>query len=194
MQIKDDLAKLEKKLGKMSKSLVKKATPPAVNKTLRSVNAYSVKEISAETSIKQKDIRKDHKLSLSRKKDLSGVINARESRARNLASFVRPSQRKVNHFNARNSRGKYKKEGVRAKAWGKTKTYKHTFIGKSPQGNLLVFARKGPERAPLKSIKGPSPREVFNSRRLRRGMKRKAKARLSIEMDRSFRNHLRKLK
>lgn len=93
--IKDDLAKLEKKLGKMERGLIPKATSQAINKAVRSVNSAAVKEVSAETNIKQKEIRHAHQLYLSSRNRLRASIDAKKSRAKNLINFVRPSQRKA---------------------------------------------------------------------------------------------------
>ncbi|WP_444919301.1 phage tail protein (plasmid) [Microbulbifer sp. CnH-101-G] len=194
MRIKDDLAQLEKKLGKMERGLIPKAASQAINKAVRSVNSAAVKEVSAETNIKQKEIRQAHQLYLASRNRLSAAIDAKKSRGKNLINFVRPSQRKVGHFNARNKRGAHKALGVKAKAWGETKTYKHTFIGRAPQGQLLVFARKGPGRTPLKSISGPSPRGAFISQRLQQVMERQASARFRVELTRSINYQLSKLK
>ncbi|GAA5442638.1 hypothetical protein Misp06_00812 [Microbulbifer sp. NBRC 101763] len=194
MQIKHDLAKLEKKLGKMERGLIPKAASQAINKAVRSVNSTAIKEVSAETNIKQKEIRQAHQLHLAKRDRLHAAVDAKKARARNLINFVRPSQRKAGHFNALNKRGAHKAPGVKAKAWGQTKTYKKTFIGRAPQGQLLVFARKGKGRTPVKGITGPSPRGAFISQRLQQVMERQASGRVRVELTRSINNQLRKLK
>ncbi|WP_406828127.1 phage tail protein [Microbulbifer sp. ARAS458-1] len=194
ISIKDDLHLLEKKLGRMGQRIVPKAASQAINRALKSVNSSAIKEVAAETSVKQKDIRQAHKLYLARRTRLQASIDAAKARARNLIEYVRPAQRKAGYFNSRSKRGKFKAPGVKAKAWGKTKTYSGTFIARAPQGQLLVFARKGPGRTPLKGVAGPSPRGTFVSQRLEQVMERKARERIPIELTRSIQNELRKLK
>lgn len=192
--IKHELGQLEKKLGKMERGLIPKAAQQAVNRTIKSVNSAAIKEVAAETGTKQKEIRQAHQLYLARRERLQAAIDARKARARNLIESVRPAQQKPGYFNSRSKRGKFKTPGVKAKAWGKTKTYRGTFIARAPQGQLLVFARKGPGRTPLKGVVGPSPRGTFVSQRLVQVMQRQAGERFRIELTRSINNELRKLK
>ncbi|WP_160153333.1 phage tail protein [Microbulbifer sp. ALW1] len=194
ISIKDDLNLLDRKVGKMAQGLVARAAGPAMNRAVKSVNSEAIKQVAAETSVKQKDIRQAHKLYLARRDRLQASIDAAKARARNLIEYVRPAQRKAGHFNSRSTRGKFKAPGVKAKAWGKSKTYAGTFIARAPQGQLLVFARKGPGRLPLKGVVGPSPRGTFVSQRLIEVMERKARERVPIELTRSITNELRKLK
>ncbi|WKD48403.1 phage tail protein [Microbulbifer spongiae] len=196
MQIKHDLDQLEKKLGKMERGLIPKAASQAINKSLRSVNTAAIRAVSEETTIKQKEIRQDHELQLANRNRLHGVVDAKKARARNLIHSVRPSLRKPNHFNARNKRGGYRAPGVKAKAWGKTKVYRGSFIQRVSNGELLVLARKdktGPRGGTTKGLIGPSPRGTFKSQRLQRVMERQARERFRVELTRSINNELRKL-
>lgn len=197
INIKSDLHLLEKKLGKMSRGMVPRAASQAINRTVKSVNSSSVKRVSAETGVKQKEIRQAHQLHLARRNRLQATINASKARAKNLIEFVRPTQRKPNFFNARTKSGKYKAPGVKAKAWGNTKTYRGSFIQRASNGKLLVLKRKaqgGPRGGGTEGLTGPSPRGTFASQRLERVMERKARERIHIELSRSINNELRKLK
>ncbi|MCX2802249.1 phage tail protein [Microbulbifer thermotolerans] len=196
LTIHSDLAKLERKLGSLGSGIVPRAASQAINRTIRSVNSVAVKAEATDTGVKQKEIREAHRLYLANRNKLQAAIDAYRARAKNLIEFVRPSQRKPNYFNSRDRRGRYKSAGVRAKAWGKTKTYRGTFIQQVRNGKLLVLKRKpaGPRGGTTEGVVGPSPRNVFASNRLQEIMKRRAQERLSIELSRSISNEIRKLK
>lgn len=194
ISIKSDLDKLQRKLGSIGQGVVPRAATQAINRTARSVNSTAIKQVAAETGVKQKEIRQAHQLYLANRQRLQASIDASKAKARNLIAFVRPAQRKAGYFNSRTARGKFKAPGVKAKAWGKSKTYAGTFIARAPQGQLLVFARKGPGRLPLKGVVGPSPRNTFVGQRLVQVMQRKARERLQIELTSAINNQLRRLR
>ncbi len=168
--------------------MIPKAASQAINRAVRSVISAAIKEVSTETNIKQKEIRQAYQLHLAKRDRLRVAIDAKKAGARNLINFVRPNQRKAGHFNALNKRGAHKAPGVKAKAWGKSKIYKHTLIGSAPQSQLLVCARKGKGRTPLKGITGPSPRGAFISQRLQQIMECQASGRVRVELTRSINN------
>lgn len=196
--IRDDIKSLEKKLDHIGGGVVQRAASQAINRTIRSVNSAAIKEESAETGIKQKEIREAHRLYLANRNKLQAAIDAYRARAKNLINFVRPSQRKPNYWNRRDRKGRYKYAGVKAKAWGRMKLYRGTFIQRvRSNGKLLVLKRKssaGPRGGTTEGVYGPSPRRVFASNRLQQVMVNRAKERLRIELSRSIANEIRKLK
>lgn len=197
LSIKHDLAKLERKLGRMGQGMVPKAASQAINRTAKSVNSKAVKEVAAETGVKQKEIRQAHQLYLANRSRLQATVNASKAKAKNLIAFVPPAQRKPNHFNARTRAGKYKAPGVKARAWGKSKTYRGTFIQRASNGKLLVLKRKataGPRGGTTEGVAGPSPRGTFAGERLQQVMQRQARERMGIELTRSINNELRRLR
>ena len=81
----------------------------------------------------------------------------------------------------RSGKRKYKFKGVRAKAWGESKIYEHTFIGNGSRGPT-VYARIGKEQSKLKRPYGPSIRQQFKSRANIEKMKAFARPRFEKEM------------
>ena len=205
MQIsfKNDIAALTKDLKAIKQSAVPKATVQALNRTGRGTKTDAVREVSKKTGIKQKDVRSkidgpsDKFKHQATKLKQFATVDASEGRASNQINFVSPSLRKPNHFNDRKilksgRRGKYKAKGVKARAWGKTKTYDGTFIGKGKgSGKYLVFARKSSNRTPLKSITGPSIRVEFKAKPMQAKLKSMATVRFQKNMADAVRNQIR---
>lgn len=205
MQIsfKNDIAALTKDLKAIKQSAVPKATVQALNRTGRGTKTDAVREVSRKTGIQQKDVRSKidgpsdrFKYKATKTKQIA-TVDASEGRASNLISFVSPSLRKPNHFNHRKTlksgrKGKYRAKGVKARAWGKSKTYDGTFIGKGKNsGKYLVFARKGSARTPLKSITGPSIRSEFKAKPMQAKLKSMATVRFQKNMADAVRNQIR---
>lgn len=205
MQIsfKNDIAALTKDLKAIKQSAVPKATVQALNRTGRGTKTDAVREVSKKTGIQQKEVRakiagpsNNFKFKATRNKQFA-TVDSSEGRASNLISFVSPSLRKPNHFNHRKTlksgrKGKYRARGVKARAWGKSKTYDGTFIGKGRgSGKYLVFARKGSSQTPLKSITGPSIRVEFKSKPMQAKLKSMADVRFKKNMADAVRNQIR---
>jgi glutamyl/glutaminyl-tRNA synthetase len=205
MQIsfKNDIAALTKELKEVKQSAIPKATVQALNRTGRGTKTDAVREVSKRTGIKQKDVRAKIDGPSDRFKHLAtiarqvAIVDSSEGRASNLINFVTASQRKPNYFNYRKTlksgrKGKYKAKGVKARAWGKSKTYDGTFIGKGKgSGKYLVFARKGASATPLKSIAGPSVRNEFKAKPMQAKLKSLATVRFQKNMADAVRNQLR---
>lgn len=199
MQIdfKSEIRELTKDLERINKSAIPKATVQALNRTATGVKTDATRSVSKETGIKQKDVRQELKVWKASKLKQVAEVNARTGKAKNLIHFVSPSNRKPNHFNQRKTlksgrKGKYKARGAKARAWGKTKTYEGTFIGKGKDsGKDLVFARTTSRRTPLKSIMGPSIRNTFDSRKMQAKLKSFASFRFDKNMKAAVKNQIR---
>jgi len=191
--VKHDLDRLERKLYGFEKTLMKKAAPQALNRTMKTVNSRVVKAISSETNIKQKDVRASLDISKASVRSLRSILNSRRGKARNLIHFVSPSQRNVHTFRKRVKKG-FKYPGVKAKAWGKSKVYEGTFIGVGRGGNMRVFRRTSAARLPIESVYGPSPRRMFDSPKIVRVMKIAVAERFPIELNAAINNQIRRMK
>ena len=198
ISFKTNLEQLSKTYDKISKDIIPRASQLALNKTAKGVKTDAVKALSKESGIKQKDLRDSIQVNPSKKLTLNASVDSSESRGKNLINFVANSQRKPGVFNNRNrlksgKLGKYKAEGVKAKAWGKSKVYKGTFIGTGKGNNTLVFARQKDSKK-LKSIQGPSARNMFKSTKQKLANTRSASKRFAIELPRAINMQLAKLK
>lgn len=189
--VKHDLDKLEKKLYRHERELIAKAVPQAINRTMRTVRSRVVKQISSETSVKQKDVRTRMTMTSASAKSLTASLDAREAKAKNLIHHVSKSQRNPQTFRRRLKKG-FKHSGVKARAWGAPKTYDGTFIGRGRGGNLRVFKRTGPARLPLEPVFGPSPRRVFDGDKAAPLMSRTVAERFPIELSAAINNQIRR--
>ncbi|QJR79616.1 hypothetical protein CA267_001795 [Alteromonas pelagimontana] len=197
VSFKHDIASLTQDLKRIKESAIPKATVQALNRTATGVRTDAGKAISKETGIKVSDVRKELKVWKATKAKLKAEVNARTGSATNLIKFVTAANQKPNHFNSRRKlksgkRGKYKAKGVKAKAWGKSKTYEGTFIGKGrTSGKLLVFTRTSDKRTPLKSVLGPSIRNTFDSQPMQKLLQKSASIRFNKDMAAAVKNQIR---
>ena len=196
LDIRHQLPALTRDLERIKKSAIPKATVQALNRTATGIKTDSVKIVAKETGYKQKDVRESIKVWKATRQKLHAEVNAREGKAKNLIYFVTASQRKPGHFNKakRLKRGgvKYKASGVKAKAWGKSKTYDGTFIAKGKNSNTpLVFTRSSKKRTPLKSVLGPSVRNTFDSSTVQKRLRAEGQKRFTKNMAAAVRNQIR---
>lgn len=194
LDISADLTQVRRMLAETERKLIPVAASQALNRTIRSVQGEVVKALAKDTGIQQKLIREKLRLRTASRKDLRAILDANEAKAVNLIRYVDQVNRRPGVFNRKLASGKYKYAGVRARAWGKLKTYKGTFIGTSGSGNLRVYARVGAERSKLKLISGPSPRRTFVQEVIQAKMRSHARTRWNIEFQRALNNELRKLR
>lgn len=201
LEIKHDLKRLERDLGRIGSAVIEKAAPSAINRTTKSVASVAVKSISKTTGIKQKDVRTDIKAKLADRQHMTAYVDATAGRAKTLAGFITPARRKPSEgagspqFFRKKTRRGFKHRGVQAKAWNKPKVYAGSFIGRGKSNNVLVFTRTAPNRrSKLKVLSGPSIRQEFNREPMQRSMTNKANERFPIEMDRSVNQVLRRFR
>jgi len=159
-----------KDVTKMLKGLNTKteaAASRALNKTIASAKTQATRTISKETGIKpQKKVREVLVVSKARRTKLVAVLEAKP-RVFNLIEFVSPSRR--------NSRSFRKNSGVTAKAWGRSKLYPRTFVGRGrSSGKMLVFKRTSSKPSVPKEVKGPSVPRSFVQRKIQQAIVRRA--------------------
>ena len=152
-----DLRKLSTRLDDIGKKVATRAANSAINKTAASVKVRATKEISKETGLTQKVIRKQIDITRSNRGTLRAAVSAKGS-AINVIEFVAPSRRTTKAFR--------KRQGVTAKPWRKRRVFKGTFIGHGKNsGKPLVFKRTSKNPYPIKAIHGPSiPRTFIEER------------------------------
>lgn len=149
---------------------VNRAAVAALNRTATTARAVAAREISKETSLPVNEVRKRVPLIRANKATLTAQIKA-EPYAPNLI-----------RYGARET-----KQGVSAKAWGKRKIYRGTFIGNKGR---TVFTRVGKSRLPIKAVFGPSVRREFIRDHTLSAIKRTVADRFPIEFNRAMRARL----
>ncbi len=85
---------------------------------------------------------------------------------------------------------------VKAKAWGKTRTYRKAFIAplKSGSNETAVYMRKSGKRLPLKQLFGPGIMQLFKQREKDAVMQAKVQERFKPEFARSLTFYLNRYK
>lgn len=191
--VRADVSAVKAKLGRLKAEIEQKVTVQAINRTAATVRSQVVKKLSEESGLQQKVIREKvylRKAQRGRNAYMYAVVGASRYSV-NLIEMVKPGQRKTNYFNKRLGKGKnmrFRSSGVVAQAWGKSKTYKGTFIGTSGNGELRVYARISKDRTRLKLISGPSLRNEFKRPEMQTFMRSIAAERFPIEFSYAFKH------
>lgn len=159
LQVKDDIAKLQKKYGHLG-NVVTKAANRALNRTATAVQTLAVREISKATNIKPaRKVKEVFSIVKSNFSTLTAVVKARR-KPLNMIEFVAPSRRRPGAFR--------KQAGVVTKAWGRTMVRRGTYIGRGKNsGKLLVFRRVNGRS---KAIPGPSIPMSFLRKEIQRAV------------------------
>lgn len=144
IDIQSNIKEATKYLSDVQRKVIPKATVTSLNKTARTVFKEVKRDVSKDIGLKQKEVAERMYLRKAHKNSQYASIGVR-SRYFNLIRF------KAKQF----------KRGVKAKAWGKTKTYRGTFIGNDGR---TVFTRRTKRRLPLKGVVGPNPAVEFERR------------------------------
>lgn len=181
LDIDADITGAQRKLFNMENGVVRQAAARAINRTLSQVKTGAVRELKDEigqtTGLTSTGIKK----------------SIREFRAtwRRLYGSLTPSGRALPliGFGARQT-----KAGVTAKAWGKRKAYKGTFIAKMPSGHKGVFKRTSKKRTPIKELYGPSLPKEFSEQKILGSMKRIARTVWPKQFERELKYRLSRLK
>jgi len=194
IKIKHDLKGLAKKIGKINEKVVRASANAAINKAASEIKTKAALEISKETDIKPVlKIRKALSIQRSRVGTLTAVVTAR-SIHNNLIQYAGASKTKLKAFR--------KEKGVTAKAWGKEKTYKGTFVvrGKN-SGKLVVVTRKKSasrsggqwNKGWSRSIYGPSIPKTFSEQKINSILIKHGREEFSKEFERQVRWRMNKI-
>lgn len=175
IDVKADIKAALRELNRVQREQVPKAAARALNTTASQVQSAAVKELAAETGLKQKDVRE--------------VLRRTRATWTNLVAAVIATGRAVNliRFTRQTRDAARKGPGVRANAWGKPRVYRGTFIGN--QGRT-VFVRQGEGRLPIKPVHGPSiPREMAREK-VKKHLEQTIKTRWPINFARELKYYL----
>lgn len=181
-----DVKKVTRQLNRIERKLIPKATVTALNRTAKNVESTAIKEIAKETGIKRKAVKKQIKIFRAGKARLIAIVKA-SGRATNLIEFITSAKTNTKAFR--------KKVGVIAKAWGKKKEYRGTFIGTGKSsGKFLVYARTSKSREPIKAIYGPSVPATFIKNTVDKAMRKVVNTRFPIHFNQALRFYIGKLR
>lgn len=194
ISIEHEFDHLFKDLNSIEKQALPKALRQAQNKVLSSVRVHAQRTISKETGIKQRSVKDklvERPATQARK---VAELDAKPGKAYNLIASVTPSQRKPGYFNQRMKSGKrkgqYRAKGVVARAWGKRKVYRGSFIVDTRKGPLVM--KRGLSK--LEPLAGPSVRHTFIKKEFISSMRAKVRERLPLELERSLRREAGKIR
>lgn len=171
VSIKADIKDVTRGLNRAQRQAIPTAAQQALNRTVRTVRTKATREISKDTSIKQKEVRGRLRIRNASKGRLKASLTA-DRYTPNLGEFA-----------ARQGR-----HGVIAKAWGQRRAYRGTFL--TPRHKAVK--RLGRARFPLEPVFGPNLRGAFLEKRIVRLMRKTASERFRIEFERSLKNQLRR--
>lgn len=171
LSVKSDIKDLRKKLGRVPEQIIVKSANRALNKAGSKAQSDAIRRISKDTGITpQKVVRPYVTLEKSNFHTLRVRVKAKP-KSINLIEFVTKSKRHPGSFK--------KLRGVEAKAWGKKKVYKHTFVvvGTNSGKPVVVSRKPGVKRVKgkwprgwSKTIYGPNIRSTFIQREFSRSL------------------------
>jgi len=147
IDVKVDLASVSRALGLMERA-VTSAAAAALNDTANSVRSNAVKEIAAETGMKQTDIRARMFIKRATRSGLIAEVGALPS-AKNVGKYPK-------------ARPRQQADGVQITAWKKRQTYTGAFVmgGKrNVRQDPALWRRTGREITPV--TYGPSVKQSF---------------------------------
>lgn len=160
IDIRVDIERAQRQLMRYERRAIPQATARSINKTLTNVTTAVNRKIAANTGLKIKEIKSGQFRRNASMRFLSASVTQRR-RAFNLRRFVRANRLRVGGF--------AKEPGVRANPWRNSKIFEGAFIIRGrTSGQLVVVARRGKNRYPLKSLYGPSLHVEFNRAPIRR--------------------------
>ena len=183
LQLKDDIAKLQRQYAHLGNT-VTKAANRSINRAAKSVQTLAIKEISKATNIKpQRKVKEVFSIHRSNFSTLTAVVRARRLPL-NMIEFVSPSKRRVGAFK--------KQAGVVTKAWNVSKTRRGTFIGLGRNsGKILVFRREGGK---TKAVPGPSIPMSFLRKEIQRAVTLKGRQQFIKNFDREIKRAIARIK
>ena len=175
ISVKSDLKKLSNQFLYFAKSIHPKVIARTLNRVAASVKAASAKYIAPKMSCTQKDVKRR--------------MAEDKAFANKLWASIIPSGRplKLIAFKARQTA-----KGVVAKAWGKSKLYKGSFIAPLKHGSSTkaVYARKGRHSLPVKQLWGAGVVQLFKQNETIELMVATVKRRFSVEFVHNMRFYI----
>jgi len=175
LSIERDLKSLRRGLRALEKEVVPQATVRTLNRVAESAKVASARHIAPQMGSRQAGIKRRIETRRASVRRLWATLVASD-RPLHLIEFVVGSRKPTQQPGG-------KRGQVKAKAWGKTKTYRGAFIAPRKKGSSSteVYVRKSGKRLPLKLLFGPGIMQLFRQRENATLMEAKVKERLPKE-------------
>ncbi|MGB4191883.1 MAG: phage tail protein [Rickettsiales bacterium] len=171
ISIESNLKQFQKQLSALEQQAYPKAVTRTLNRVASSAKTASAKHIAPMMNAKQSDIKRR-------------MIEAKAYPRKVWASIIASgSPLKLIAFKARQTT-----RGVVAKAWGRTKLYRGTFIAPVKHGSSTnaVYVRRSQHSLPVKQLYGPGVAQLFKQQENITIMQDTVRMRLSTE----FKNNI----
>lgn len=173
LDVRHDLKAYKRGLTQIEKRQLPKAAQAALNRAGSSTKGTAVKAIAKLMGLKQGRVKRAVVFIKSTFGKLVAFIEAR-GRPLNLISFTSPGE----------TRAKARvRGGVRAKAGGRSKTFKGTFIGNAGK---TVFRRRSKRRTDIVGVSGGSIPETMAAEAVEGAIRTKFFERWPVEFERAF--------
>lgn len=188
VSIEGDLKSLRRGLRGLEKQAVPKATVRTLNRVANSAKAASARHIAPQMGSRQAGVKRRIRTDRATYKQLWVDLIAK-AKPLPLIEFVIGSKKPTQQPGG-------KRGLVKAKAWGKTRTYRGAFIAPQRKGSkkTTVYMRKSGKRLPVKQLFGPGIMQLFKQQENERIMERKVKERLPKEFMQNLKFYISKMR
>ncbi len=188
VSVESNLKMLKQNLRAMEKQVVPQSTVRTLNRVAESTKSESAKFIAPQIGSRQAGVKRRIETRQATFKRLWASLLASEKPLR-LIEFVvgskKPTQQKGG-----------KRGLVKAKAWGKVKTYRSAFIAPQRKGSskMAVYLRKSGKRLPVKQLYGPGVKQLFKQEENNQLMQAKVLERFAVEFMNNLNFYLSKMR
>jgi len=153
LNVSADIRGATRRLNAIQRKVIPRVTVKALNKTGTTIAKEAAKRIKVETALPAKFIKRKMLIRKASKAVYAWSMASLRSTT-NIIEWVTASKK--------NPRAFRRARGVKSKAWGKSKTYRNTFIGKAKNsGKMLVYRRDSSKPSGVAGVHGPSVRANF---------------------------------
>lgn len=188
VSVERDLKALRGNLRGLEKQAVPQATMRTLNRVADSAKTASARHIAPQMGGRQAGVKRRIQTQKATGRSLWSTLIA-NARPLRLIEFVvgskKPTQQKGG-----------KRGLVKAKGWGKTRTYRGAFIAPQKKGSkqTTVYMRKSGKRLPVKQLFGPGIMQLFSQRENEQVMEQKVQERLPIEFMQNLKFYIAKMR
>lgn len=188
INIQHDLKDLKRKMTALEQQVYPQAVVRTINRTAQSTKVASAKHIAPQMNSTQSGVKRRIDIIRANSKRLWATLTAK-GKDIPLIEFViggkKPTQQQGG-----------KRGVVKAKVFGKIRTYPNAFIAPKRSGDnkTTVYERKGKARKPVFMRMGPGISRLFRKQSNEEVMQAKVKERFPIEFAQNLKFYLNKLK
>lgn len=187
VSVERDLKSLKRGLTALEKDVVPQTTVRTLNRVADSTATASARHIAPQIGSRQGGVKRRIEIRRANFKRLWVTLVASDRPLR-LIEFVVGARKPTQQPGG-------KRGLVKAKAWGKTKTYRGAFIAPRKKGSSQteVYMRKSGKRLPLKMMFGPGIMQLFKQRENAAIMNSRVKEQFGMEFKRNLAFYLSRL-